>query len=97
MWQTFQGALEKKVKLIGKKRERFDKYAIEKAFKEVLVDQFGQVGLGLIELEIEKQKYIKIKCKNSVWKNEFRVLKNSLVKKVNKKIGGKVVLNIFIS
>lgn len=96
MWQTFQGALERKVKLTGKKKKRVDKYYIEKAFREVLKDQFGEIGLNLVGLEIENQNKIKIKCKNSVWKNELRMRKTILIENVNKKIGKETVKNIII-
>jgi len=97
MWQTFQGALERKVKLNGKKKERIDKYVIEKAFREVILDQFGQIGLSSVNLEIENQKYVKVKCKNSIWKSEFRMRKPILIKEINEKMGSEVVVNIVIN
>lgn len=97
MWQTFQGALEKKIKTTGKKKKRIDKYITERALKEVLVDQFGQVGLSFINLEIENPSVVVIRCKNSVWKNELRMRKGILIEKINKKMAGGIVNNIIIS
>ncbi len=101
MWQTFQGALERKVKLtgrgIGKKKQRIDKYVIEKAFREVLLEQFGEIGLSSVNLEIKDQNNVRAKCRSSVWKSELRMKKMSLMKMINDKIGDKIIKNIIIA
>lgn len=95
MWNSFEGALEKRVR--SPKNIKADKYIILKSAKKVLGNTFGVAGRENIEVLDLINGKLKVKIKRSIWRSEVSLQKEKLVKLINQEIGQDELTGILIN
>ena len=95
MWNSFQGALEKRVRN-SKKAVVPDKYIIDRTVKAVLFDLFGQAGKENLTVVSVENGCIKIKSEKSIWRSELNLNKRVIIEKIGQQLGRETVKHVSV-
>ena len=94
MWNSFLGALEKRVG--APKKIVADKYIIMRAAKKVIGEAFGKVGRDNILVLDVFIGQLKVRCGTSTWKSELLLNHSRIVNLINQEIGQNEIRKIVI-
>lgn len=94
MWNSFEGALEKRVRRT--KKIEPDKFIILRCTKKILGSLFGSAGRENILVVDYLNGKIKLKIAKSIWKSEISLQKERVIALINQEIGQNQIQGIII-
>jgi len=87
------GTLLQKKDLFQKKMV-LDEKTVFYIFREVIREEFGKQGAAKLIPDYFQRKTIFIKFTSSAWASELRLTQKEIIKKINEKLGGKLIEEI---
>jgi predicted nucleic acid-binding Zn ribbon protein len=84
------GLLLQKKDILQKKTVLDEKTAFY-VFREVVKEEFGNQGAVKLIPDYFSQKTIFVKFTSSAWASELRLTRKEIIKKVNERLGGKLI------
>lgn len=63
-------------------------------FDKIIKEEFGNVGSNKLRGDFYKNKTIFVKAESSAWASELFSNRNTIIKKINKELGEKIILEI---
>ncbi len=87
------GALLQK-KDVRQKKTFLDEKTAFYIFREVIKEEFGNQGAAKLIPDYFSKKTIFVKFTSSAWASELRLMQKEIIRKINEKLGGKLIEEI---
>ncbi|MBU2028773.1 DUF721 domain-containing protein [Patescibacteria group bacterium] len=87
------GTLLRKKDVLQKKTVLDEKTAFY-IFREVIKEEFGKQGAAKLIPDYFQKKTIWVKFTSSAWASELRLTRKEIIKKINEKLGSKLIEEI---